>query len=426
MKLMMKMNMKMMRMGKAINAINEDFFDDIESKDIINDKIDIVNDEIEQENDTINPEDYTHVLKLSLDIAESISIKDIKEQESAYINDFINTLKIIIKKIEYTLDVSRFVKKHSNIIINQGIHTNYLDDVIDVKGLHIHTTKKQAFENVYDIDLVYYATFNITNPKQAVNFYSQHCERILNRNTIFYVNYLSIERTNKSENRLLLDIDKRFDFSTKVPFFEIQNYIYDLCTLLSDKKDMYSKILKCYSLNNAADSLFENAYNKFSATLRSQNKILNSSPIIKSINMFSVPYFHSEHTMSCKCLDDCPSHYNNLVDWIKKTPFRLYTLVKDDDDEKLEYMVMCVFNGTYNYLDEEYVITISSNCSNMSELNGYGDKRGFYRCLKMIQSLGYSEKDALDMLKSDFERFNDTVYDEFVNNPEFFISAIKD
>lgn len=418
------MNMKMMRMGKAINAINEDFFDDIESKDIINDKIDIVNDEIEQENDTINPEDYTHVLKLSLDIAESISIKDIKEQESAYINDFINTLKIIIKKIEYTLDVSRFVKKHSNIIINQGIHTNYLDDVIDVKGLHIHTTKKQAFENVYDIDLVYYATFNITNPKQAVNFYSQHCERILNRNTIFYVNYLSIERTNKSENRLLLDIDKRFDFSTKVPFFEIQNYIYDLCTLLSDKKDMYSKILKCYSLNNAADSLFENAYNKFSATLRSQNKILNSSPIIKSINMFSVPYFYVEDTIPCKCLDDCPSHYNNLVDWIKKTPFRLYTLVKDDDDEKLEYMVMCVFNGTYNYLDEEYVITISSNCSNMSELNGHGDKKGFYRCLKMIQSLGYSEKETLDILKSDFERFNDTVYDEYVNNPELFISTI--
>lgn len=412
-KLMMKTKMK-----KIINAINEDFFDDIESKDI-------VNDEIEQENDTINLEDYTHVLKFSLDIAESISIKDIKEQESSYINDFINTLKIIIKKIEYILDNSRFVKKHSNIIINQGIHTNYLDDVIDVKGLRIHTTKKQAFENVYDIDLVYYATFNITNPKQAVNFYSQHCERLLNKNTIFYANYLSIERTNKSENKLL-DIDKRFDFSTKVPFFEIQNYIYDLCTILSDKKDMYANILKCYSLNNAADSLFENAYNKFSATLRSQNKILNSSPIIKNIYMFSVPYFHSEHTMSCKCLDDCPSHYNNLVDWIKKTPFRLYTLVKDDDDEKLEYMVMCVFNGTYNYLDEEYVITISSNCSNMSELNGYGDKRGFYRCLKMIQSLGYSEKDALDMLKSDFERFNDTVYDEYVNNPELFISTIKD
>ena len=41
-----KMNMKMMRMRmkKAINAINEDFFDDIESKDLINDKIDIVND----------------------------------------------------------------------------------------------------------------------------------------------------------------------------------------------------------------------------------------------------------------------------------------------------------------------------------------------------------------------------------------------
>ena len=142
--------------------------------------------------------------------------------------------------------------------------------------------------------------------------------------------------------------------------------------------------------------------------------------------MFSVPYFHSEHTMSCKCLDDCPSHYNNLVDWIKKTPFRLYTLVKDDDDEKLEYMVMCVFNGTYNYLDEEYVITISSNCSNMSELYGYGDKKGFYRCLKMIQSLGYSEKETLDMLKSDFERFDETVYDEYVNNPELFISAITD
>ena len=417
-KLMMKTKMK-----KIINAINEDFFDDIESKDIINDKIDIVNDEIEQENDTINSEDYTHVLKLSLDIAESISIKDIKEQESVYINDFINTLKIIIKKIEYILDNSRFVKKHSNIIINQGIHTNYLDDVIDVKGLRIHTTKKQAFENVYDIDLVYYATFNITNPKQAVNLYSQHCERILNRNTIFYVNYLSIERTNKSENKLL-DIDKRFDFSTKVPFFEIQNYIYDLCTVLSDKKDMYANILKCYSLNNAADSLFENTYNEFSSTLRSSNRILNCSPIIKNINMFSVPYFYSEHTIPCKCLDDCPSHYNNLADWIKKTPFRLYTLVKDN--KKLEYIVMCVFNGTYNYLDEEYVITISSNCSNMSELNGDGDKKGFYRCLKMIQSFGYSEEETLDMLKSDFERFDETVYDEYVNNPELFISAITD
>lgn len=417
-KLMMKTKMK-----KIINAINEDFFDDIESKDIINDKIDIVSDEIEQDNDTINPEDYTHVLKLSLDIAESISIKDIKEQESVYINDFINTLKIIIKKIEYILDNSRFVKKHSNIIINQGIHTNYLDDVIDVKGLRIHTTKKQAFENVYDIDLVYYATFNITNPKQAVNLYSQHCERILNKNTIFYVNYLSIERTNESENRLL-DIDKRFEFDTKVPFFQIQNYIYDLCTVLSDKKDMYANILKCYSLNNAADSLFENTYNEFSSTLRSSNRILNCSPIIKNINMFSVPYFYSEHTIPCKCLDDCPNYYNNLVDWIKKTPFRLYTLVKDN--KKLEYIVMCVFNGTYNYLDEEYVITISSNCSNMSELDGYGDKKGFYRCLKMIQSLGYSEKETLDMLKSDFERFDETVYDEYVNNPELFISAITD
>ena len=161
MKTNMNMKMMRMRMKKAINAINEDFFDDIESKDLINDKIDIVNDEIELENDTINPEDYTHVLKFSLDIAESISIKDIKEQESPYINDFINTLKIIIKKIEYILDNSRFVKKHSNIIINQGIHTNYLDDVIDVKGLRIHTTKEQAFEKVYDIDLVYYAAFNI-------------------------------------------------------------------------------------------------------------------------------------------------------------------------------------------------------------------------------------------------------------------------
>ena len=34
-----KMNMKMMRMKKVINVINEDFFDDIESKDIINDEI---------------------------------------------------------------------------------------------------------------------------------------------------------------------------------------------------------------------------------------------------------------------------------------------------------------------------------------------------------------------------------------------------
>ena len=60
----------------------------------------------------------------------------------------------------------------------------------------------------------------------------------------------------------------------------------------------------------------------------------------------------------------------------------------------------------------------------MSELNGYGDKRGFYRCLKMIQSLGYSDKDTLDMLKSDFERFYDTVYDEYVNNPKSFIKDI--
>lgn len=134
-KLMMKTKMK-----KIINAINEDFFDDIESKDIIND-------EIEQDNDTINPEDYTHVLKLTLEIAENpIFIKDIIEHGSSYINDFINTLKIIIKKIEYILDVSRFVKKHSNIIINQGVCIDYLDDVIDVKGLRIHTSKKHAFE----------------------------------------------------------------------------------------------------------------------------------------------------------------------------------------------------------------------------------------------------------------------------------------
>lgn len=418
-KLMMKTKMK-----KIINAINEDFFDDIESKDIINDKIDIVNDEIKQDNDTINPEDYTHVLKLTLEIAENpIFIKDIIEHGSSYINDFINTLKIIIKKIEYILDVSRFVKKHSNIIINQGVCIDYLDDVIDVKGLCIHTSKKHAFGKIYTIDLVYYATFNITNPKQAVNFYSQHCEGFLNRNTMFYVNCLSIERTNESNNRLSY-INKRFEFDTKVPFFQIQNYIYDLCAVLSDKKDMYANILKCYSLNNAADSLFENTYNEFSSTLRSSNRILNGSPIIKNINVFSVPYFYVEDTISCKCLDDCPSHYNNLVDWIKKTPFRLYTLVKDDDDEKLQYVVMCVFNGTYNYLNEEYVITISSNCSNMSELDGCGDKSGFYKCLKMIQSLGYSEKETLDILKSDFERFNDTVYDEYVNNPELFISTI--
>ena len=37
--MMTKMNMKMMRMKKVINVINEDFFDDIESKDIINDEI---------------------------------------------------------------------------------------------------------------------------------------------------------------------------------------------------------------------------------------------------------------------------------------------------------------------------------------------------------------------------------------------------
>ena len=36
-KLMMKT--KKMKMKKMINAINEDFFDDIESKDIINDEI---------------------------------------------------------------------------------------------------------------------------------------------------------------------------------------------------------------------------------------------------------------------------------------------------------------------------------------------------------------------------------------------------
>ena len=55
-KVMMKTKMRMNMRKKMINAINEDFFDDIESKDIIND-------EIEQENDTINTEDYTHVLK---------------------------------------------------------------------------------------------------------------------------------------------------------------------------------------------------------------------------------------------------------------------------------------------------------------------------------------------------------------------------
>lgn len=411
---MMKTKMKMNMTKKMINAINEDFFDDIESKDI-------VNNEIEQDNDTINPEDYTHVLTLSLEIAENIMvIKNIREQKSPYIDDFVNTLKTIIKKIEYILDISRFVKKHSNIIINQNEPNYYLDDVIDVKGLHIHTSKKHGFEKINIVDLVYYATFNITNPKQAVNFYSQQCERLLNRNTMFYVNSLSIEKTNESENKLLLN--KRFDFYTKVPFFEIQNDIYDLCTALSDKKGIYANILKCYSLNNATDSLFENVYNNFSSTLRSCNRILNCSPTIKNIDMFSVPHFNLKYTISCKCLDDYPIRYNNLVDWIKKTPFRLYTLVKDD--EKLEYIVMCVFNGTYNYLDEEYVITISSNCSNMSELDGHGDKRGFYRCLKMIQSLGYSEKDTLDMLKSDFERFYDTVYDEYVNNPELFIKDI--
>ena len=44
----------------------------------------------------------------------------------------------------------------------------------------------------------------------------------------------------------------------------------------------------------------------------------------------------------------------------------------------------------------------------------------------MIQSLGYSEKESLDMLRSDFERFNDTVYDEYVNNPKLFIKDIRD
>ena len=410
-KLMMKTKMK-----KIINAINEDFFDDIETKDIIND-------EIEQVDDTINPEDYTHVLKLSLEIAKTqMFIKNIREQKSPYIDDFVNTLKIIIKKIEYILDASRFVKKHSNIIINQNVPNDYLDDVINVKGLRIHTNKKYGFEKINTIDLVYYATFNITNPKQAVNFYSQHCEGTLTRNTMFYVNYLSIERTNESENKLLLN--KWFDFDTKVPFYEKQDHIYDLCTALSDKKDIYANILKCYSVNNAALSLFENAYNKYSSTLRSWDRILKYSPTIKNVNMFSVPHFNLKYTISCKCLDDCQSRYNNLADWIKKTPFRLYTLVKDD--ERLEYIVMCVFNGTYNYIDEEYVITISSNCSNMSELDGYGDKKGFYKCLKMIQSLGYSEKDALDMLKSDFESFDETVYDEYVNNPELFIKDITD
>lgn len=38
-KQMMTKKMNMMRMKKTINAINEDFFDDIESKDIINDEI---------------------------------------------------------------------------------------------------------------------------------------------------------------------------------------------------------------------------------------------------------------------------------------------------------------------------------------------------------------------------------------------------
>lgn len=307
-KLMMKMKkMNMMRMRKIINTINEDFFDDIESRDIIND-------EIEQDNDTINPKDYTHVLKLSLVIAENpIVIKNIREQKSSpYIDDFVNTLKIIIKKIEYILDVSRFVKKHSNIIINQGVHVKYLDDAINVKGLIIHTSKDYRFDTIYNIDLVYYATFNMTNPKQAVNFYSQHCEGFLNRNTIFYVNYLSIERTNESDNKLLLN--KRFDFDTKDPFYENQNHIYDLCKALSDKKDIYTNILKCYSLNNAADSLFENVYNKYSPTLRSYDRILKCSPTIKNVDMFSVPYFNLKYTISCKCLDDCQSRYNNLAD----------------------------------------------------------------------------------------------------------------
>lgn len=44
----------------------------------------------------------------------------------------------------------------------------------------------------------------------------------------------------------------------------------------------------------------------------------------------------------------------------------------------------------------------------------------------MIQSLGCSEKETLDMLKSHFESFDETVYDEYVNNPELFISAIRD
>ena len=159
-------------------------------------------------------------------------------------------------------------------------------------------SKKHTFGKIYTIDLVYYATFNMANPKQAVNFYSQHCEGFLNRNTMFYVNSLSIEKTDESKNKLLLN--KRFDFDTKVPFFEKQNHIYDLCTALSDKKDMYANILKCYSLNNAAVSLFENVYNKYSSTLRSWDRMLKCSPTIKNVDMFSVPHFNLKYTISCK------------------------------------------------------------------------------------------------------------------------------
>lgn len=50
--------------------LNEDFFDNIESTDI-------VNDEIETDNESINISEYTHMLKVNLEIAESSVMKNV-------------------------------------------------------------------------------------------------------------------------------------------------------------------------------------------------------------------------------------------------------------------------------------------------------------------------------------------------------------
>lgn len=389
--------------------LNEDFFDNIESTDI-------VNDEIETDNESINISEYSHMLKVNLEIAEFSVMKNIRLQKSPEIDEFVATLKNIIKKINYILDADKFVTKHSKIIINQhGVEP--INHVVTIKSVDINTNRKYGFENIKYVDLVYYATFNITNAKQAVNFYSQQCEGFLNRNTMFYVNSLTIQRIKEDTYTLLSG--KKFDFDTKVPFFEKQENIYELYKALSDRKDIYSNILKCYSDNNASFLLFEYSreYRHFSSTFHGKELMLKDKTVAKELTMLNVPDFANKNAISCYGVD-ISEHYKPLLDWMKHTPFELHTLVKDD--EKLEYKVVCVFNGTYTNHNKEYIIVLSSSCANMSELDAHGDKAGFYTCLKMIQSLGYSEKDALNILKSDFTRFDETVYDEYIEQPELF------